>query len=107
MNEVLRLMTDLHGKRKFAGAPASERRRAGTDAIIDVRKVPPHKIPREFKFIAVTTVTTVTRGVCAFKTRGQMEQAKIDMQKKGRDPYFYAWGKDRIKQVRIEFEEIP
>jgi hypothetical protein len=100
-------VTDSRSKRKFAGAPASERRKSGTDAIIDVRKVPPHKIPREYSFIAVTTVTTVTRRACSFKTRGQMEQAKIDMCKKGRDPYFYAWGDSRSKQVRIEFEEIP
>lgn len=100
-------MTDLHGKRKYAGAPASERRRTGSDAIIDIRKAAPHKVAREYGFIAVTTVTTVTRGLCRFKTRGQMEQAKIDMRKKGRDPYFYAWGRDRTKTVKIEFEDMP
>ena len=100
-------MTDSHGKRKFAGAPASERRRLGSDGIIEVRKVAPHKVPREFKFIAVTTVITITRAVCAFKTRGQLEQAKIEMRKKGRHPYYFASGKDRSKSVKIEFEDIP
>lgn len=98
-------MTDLHGKRKYAGAPAAERRKGGTDAIIDIRKMPPHKIPREYGFIAVTTVSTITRQAHSFKTRKQCEQAKIDMRKKGRDPYFYVWAKDRTKSVKIEFEE--
>ena len=59
------------------------------------------------KFIAVTTVITITRAVCAFKTRGQLEQAKIEMRKKGRHPYYFASGKDRSKSVKIEFEDIP
>lgn len=78
----------------------------GTDAIVDVRKLPPHKQPREYGFTVVTTVTTVSRQPCRFKTRQQMERAKIEMQKKGLDPYFYASGQQtRTRIVKFEFEE--
>lgn len=98
-------MTDLRSKRKFAGAPASERRRTGSDAVIEVRKLPPHKLAREYVLTTTTTMITVVRNITSYKTRQQREAAKIEIRKKGRNNYYFAWGPDRKVSVRFDFED--
>lgn len=102
-------MTDLHGKRKFAGAPASELRKIGTDSAVDIRKLPPHKQPREYVLIAVETHTKVLRTEHRFKTKAQMDAAKIEMRKKleGKSAYrnrYFKW-RDEDHKYSLEFEE--
>lgn len=101
-------MADLHGKRKYAGAPVAERRKQGTDAIIDIRKMPPHKQPREYVMVAVETHTSILRTEHKFKTRAQMEAAKVEMRKKveGKSAYrnrYFKW-RDDTHKYSLEFE---
>lgn len=101
-------MSDLHGKRKYAGPPPSELRKTGTDSAVDIRKLPPHKQPREYVLVAVETTTRVLRTEHKFKTRAQMEAAKIEMRKKmeGRSAYrnrYFKW-RDEDHKYTLEFE---
>lgn len=101
-------MTDLHGKRKFAGPTPAERRKTGTDAVIDIRKLPPHKQPREYILTVTETTTSVMTTVHKYKTRQQMEQAKIDMRKKYDETKvrrYHYWGALAKRSVKLEFSE--
>lgn len=75
-------MADPHGKRKYAGPTPAELRKTGEDAVIDIRKLPPHKQARDYILEVVTTTTCVEIETHKFKTKAQLEQFEIDAKKK-------------------------
>jgi hypothetical protein len=102
-------MTDSHGKRKYAGPTPAERRKTGTDAVIEVRKLPPHKHPRDYVLVTVETRTTVTRNETRYKTKAHMDAAKVAIRKKQEDHSarrnkYFKW-RDETTTYKLEFEE--
>lgn len=101
-------MTDLHGKRKYAGPPPAELRKIGEDAVVDIRNLPPHKQPRDYELTIVTTTTEVCKEVHKFKTKAHMEQFKVDALKRHNATKkirrLYSW-RSNSYESNIQFEE--
>ena len=102
-------MSDLHGKRKYAGPTPAELRKTGTDSVIKVRKLAPHKQPRDYVLVTVETRTTVTRNESRYKTKAQLDAAKVAIRKKQEDHNarrnkYFNW-RNETTTYKLEFEE--
>jgi hypothetical protein len=116
-------MTDLHGKRKFAGPTIQEKRRLGVGKEVPTEKRPPHLRRRAWVLTVEWTETRHYRGTEKFTSRAARDEAKriiareIERERKrdknrylGRyysDDHAYLKGLARIEAVtRIKDEPV-